>query len=283
MDFDSDDLKDFMKTLMTPDELSDTMSILIYGLNGTGKTRLASTFPKPLLVADIREIGTASIKGVPGIKVNRIRKWEDIELLYWFFKTQNSKLKTPFKTVVLDTITQLEQLAIRYVMNKEAREFNIEIDSKSDMDMPKIRDYGNAASLLKAWLMRFRDLQEEGVYVVFNCQRKVDGSDDADEDGEHEIFPQLMKSIRSILGGAVTHIVYTEIREKSKTVKGQIINVPVYRIRTGPSPKVLTKFRVPVGQKPPAYIANPTFDKIVSVMEGKDIDEKPKKKKTKEE
>lgn len=277
----NEQLKDFIAGIEDIEDVSTTFSILIYGQNGTGKTRTASTFPKPLLLADIREKGTDSIKTVKGIKRRKIERWEDVELLYWFLKTQNSKLKTPFRTLVLDTVTQLEQLALAYVMNKEAKSFGFEIDSKSDMDMPKIRDYGNAASLMKAWMIRFRDLVDDDIYVAFNVQEKRDGSEEVDED-KHEVFPQLMQSIRSILGGAATHIIHTEIREVTKTIQGQIKSIPVYVARLGPSSKYLTKFRVPPGVKVPQFIVNPGYEQIKDLMEGK-IKEKEIKEENKEE
>lgn len=264
----NEQLQEFIAGIKDIEEISNAFTVLIYGQNGTGKTRTASTFPKPLLLADIREKGTDSIKTIPDIKVRKITKWEDVELLYWFLKTQNNKLKTPFKTLVLDTVTQLEQLAIAYVMNKEAQEFGFEINSKADMDMPKIRDYGNAAALLKAWMIRFRDLVEDDIYVAFNVQEKRDGSEEVDED-KHEVFPQLMQSIRGILGGAVTHIIHTEIREVTKTVQGQIRSFPVYVARIGPSPKYLTKFRVPPAISVPQFMLNPSYEQIRDLMEGK--------------
>lgn len=263
----NEQLQDFIGGITDIENISDTFAVLVYGQNGTGKTRTSATFPKPLLLADIREKGTDSIRGISGVKIRAIEKWEDVELLYWFLKTQNHKLKVPFKSLVLDTVTQLEQLALMYVMNKEAKEFGFEIDSKADMNMPKIRDYGNAASLLKAWTIRFRDLVEDDIFVVFNVQEKRDGSDELDED-KHEVFPQLMQSIRGILGGAVTHIIHTEIKDVTKTVKGQIKSFPVYVARIGPSTKYLTKFRVAPGVNIPQYLVNPSYEQMLKLMKG---------------
>lgn len=271
----NEQLQNFIDGIVDVQELQDTFAVLIYGQNGTGKTRTSSTFPKPILLADVREKGTDSIRGIEGIKVRKIEKWEDVELLYWFLKTQNNKLNNPFKTLIIDTVTQLEQLALAYVMNKEAKEFGMEIDSQSDMDMPKIRDYGNAASLLKAWLIRFRDLIDEGIFVVFNVQEKRDGSEDIDED-QHEVFPQVMKSVRAILGGAVSHIIHTEVKDITKTVNGQIKSYPVYVARIGPSSKYLTKFRVPPGTKIPEFIINPSYEQIVQLSKGEHAKQKPK-------
>jgi len=283
MSISNEALQNFINGIEDITDVEESFAVAIYGQNGTGKTRTASTFPKPLIIADVREKGTKSIKGIEGIKRRKISRWEDVELLYWFLKTQNHKLKEPFKTVVIDTFTQLEQLAIAYVMNKEAKEFGFEIDSQADMNMPKINDYGNAASLLKAWTMRFRDLVEDDIYVVFNLQERRSGNDDVDED-VHEVKPQLMKSILGILGGAVDYIVHTEIKEITRTVGGEIRSIPVYIGRIGPSSKYLTKFRVTPGVKLPPYMVNPSFEQMEQITNGEHkLQQKKKKNKNEEE
>ena len=44
-----------------------SLSLLIYGKSGTGKTAFSATLPKPILLLDIREKGTDTIASVEGI------------------------------------------------------------------------------------------------------------------------------------------------------------------------------------------------------------------------
>ncbi len=277
------EIEAFMKGIEEVGETDEKLTGVIYGQNGTGKTRTSATAPGTILL-DINEEGTASIRGT-GAKRRRINTWKDLETAYWFLKSINKKLKTPYETVVLDTVTQMEQLALRYVMNKEAEEFGMDVDTKADIKLPYRNDYGNAASLMKAWIPRFRDLKNDGLNVIFNVQEKRGNSEEMDED-VHEVFPAMMPSTKNILCGAVDFIGHTEIKEVTKTVGDEVKTVPVFVLRVGPSSKYLTKFRVPIGCSLPQFLVNPNFDEIKQLTEGthKTQVKKPKKtKKTKTE
>ena len=57
----------FAKGITAVDDLDDNLVMLVYGPSGKGKTHFSSTFPKPILVIDVNEKGTDTIKGIPGI------------------------------------------------------------------------------------------------------------------------------------------------------------------------------------------------------------------------
>ena len=60
-------------------EMRQPQSYAIYGRSGTGKTTLAGTFPKPVLVLDINDKGVGSIADVKDVYVMEIESIEDIE------------------------------------------------------------------------------------------------------------------------------------------------------------------------------------------------------------
>ncbi len=66
--------------------LETMLAVLLYGRSGTGKTTIASTFPKPLLHIDVKEKGWDSISNVPGIKLARLETWEQFEEIYWYLE-----------------------------------------------------------------------------------------------------------------------------------------------------------------------------------------------------
>src|SRR5690606_15422612 len=90
-------------------EMSDWLSISVYGRSGTGKTTFAGTAPKPLLVLDVNDRGTISIKGQPETYVLSIEKWEDFEEAYWYLKSGDHN----FQSVAIDTLTQLDRKSTR--------------------------------------------------------------------------------------------------------------------------------------------------------------------------
>ena len=61
---------------------------LFYGRSGTGKTTLAATYPKKILVMDFRDKGTDSIRDIDGIDILEIETWDDVEDTYWALKKE---------------------------------------------------------------------------------------------------------------------------------------------------------------------------------------------------
>lgn len=230
-------------------ESEEYVKALFYGPNGTGKTTIAGTFPKPILILDIREKGTKPLVGMAQKRF--ITTFEMFQMAYWYLQSGNH----PYKTVVIDTTTNLQEIAMKFVMGKEQN-----WDATKDMDMPTKRDWGGLSQVLKRWLIEFRDLP---MNVVFIAQEKRSSDDDIDADTV-SVFPQLSASVRGILGGAVDVIGNTYIRETE--VNGKVINK--YCMRIGSNPKYLSKCRVPAGSYCPPSIVNPTFEGLNKIMRG---------------
>src|SRR5271157_1411445 len=90
---------------------------LFWGKTKTGKTTLGASFEKPLLLIDVRERGTKSIEGIAGISVYPLESWDDFEQIYYYLANSNHG----FKTVVIDTLTQLQDLALEKVVTSKGR------------------------------------------------------------------------------------------------------------------------------------------------------------------
>ena len=96
-------------------QVGHSASYAIYGRAGSGKTTLASTFPKPLLLVDINDKGTDSIKDVKGVDVIEIHSLDDLEDLYYDVLRDGSK----YKSVVFDTMTELQKIIMKHVVLKK--------------------------------------------------------------------------------------------------------------------------------------------------------------------
>lgn len=252
--------------------LPPTMACLLYGRTNTGKTTIASSFPKPLLLLDVREKGTDSISNVKGVVVGSITEWKQIEDVYWYLKDG----KHDFKTVVIDQLTQLEKLALN-----EAKKNN----RKDEDDQTSKRDFGAASGMLTTWILNYRDLIDDEINVVFLAHdRLTSGSDDENAPDEGQIDPgvgpRMMPSVASFLGGAVKAIGNTFIRETfsikqqpGSKLKKKVRNVD-WCMRLGPHAYYTTKTRTPVGIAAPAILVDPTYDKLMEVMRG-DYSETP--------
>jgi phage nucleotide-binding protein len=247
-------------------EIKHSGSYAIYGRSGSGKTTLSSTFPKPLLLLDIRDKGTDSIADVAKVDVKDIESVEDIEDVYHYLLDNPKK----YKTVVFDTVTELQKLVMKKVVQAKGKK-KIDEGRIGDWGTMAKRDWGDVAAEMNGWISAFRDLPME---VVFLAQERVRGGDDDDDDNQlaPEVGPAIMPSISNTLNAAVHVIGNTFVRMKTTTkeVKGKKTKVqrPMYCLRVGPSPVYVTKIRKPRSTTAPDYIENPTYDEIVSVIKG---------------
>lgn len=248
-------MSDIANRIKPVEELPFLISMLVYGRSGTGKTTFAATFPKPLLVLDIREKGTDSIRDVEGVQVLALERWEEFESIYWYLVEG----KHNFETVVIDTVTQLQDLAVEKVL---------EDDGKSPGDLVSKGAWGTVASLMKSWIINYRDLP---LNVVFLAQDRImRGEEEVEEDQlTPEVGPRVIPSVASTLNAAVKVIGQTYISEVTKETKeGKLIRKVQYRLRIGPHAYYTTKIRQPKDSYTPEFLVNPSYDQIVQVMKG---------------
>jgi len=233
------------------------LAFMVYGRSGTGKTAFAATFPKPLLLIDIREKGTDTVAQVQGIDVVQVEAWEEFEQLYWFLSSGKSK----YKSVVIDQVSQLQDLA----MEKIRRD-----DGKDDGDLITKRDWGVISGKMKTWLFNYRDLVDKGLHVCMVAHERANASDDAIEDQiDPSIGPRMMPSVASAINGAVSIIGNTFIRERFiGTERARVVE---YCMRIGPHAYYTTKVRTPVGNETPDVIVNATFEKMLKITKGESL------------
>ena len=237
-------------------EMPMFLAILAYGRSGTGKTTFLSTFPKPILLLDIREKGTDSIANVEGVQVAKIETFQQLIDVYWYLK----RGKHPYKTVGIDQVTALQDLAIAQAKKEDGKDASSPISK---------RDWGNAAGLLKQWFFNYRDLIDDNMHVAFLGHDRTTESEDTEEEQlDPSVGVRLMPSVAGTLYGMVKVIGNTFIRETFKVVDKRRVREVEYAMRLGPHAYYTTKTRSPVGVTAPNVLVNPTYDKVVAVIKG---------------
>lgn len=230
------------------------LSCLFYGRSGTGKTTLAGTFPTPILLLDVSEKGTDSLEGVPGIDVLLVKCWEDFETIYWFLRGGNH----PYKTVVVDTVTQLQKLAIEYILEQDGKEKTGQMNRNL---------WGQSAKLLTAWFINYRDLPLNTVFLAQD--RNTTEENAAGEDQIiQEVGPRLSPSVAASLNAAVKVIGQTYIKEYIKSTKDGNEKIYSYRLRIGPHSLYLTKVRKAKTLQIPSSIHDPSYAKLMKAITG---------------
>ena len=233
------------------------LAMLVYGRSGTGKTAFASTFPKPMLLMDVREKGTDTVAKVPGIDLVQVDTWEEFEQLYWYLVSG----KHEYRTVVIDQISQLQDLAMEKVRRDEGKE---------PTDLISKRDWGAISGMMKTWLFNYRDLVDKQMHVCMVAHERANAEGEAIEDQiDPSIGPRLMPSVASSVNGAVSIIGNTFIRERF--VGTDRTRMVEYCMRIGPHAYYTTKVRTPVGIETPDVLVNPSFEKALKLTQGESL------------
>jgi phage nucleotide-binding protein len=230
-------------------------SALFYGRSGTGKTTLAGTYPTPSLVLDIREQGTNSLVDVQGIDVLAIESWADIEVVYQLLASGNHQ----YRTVIIDTVTQMQELAMEKVLMDEGKQ-----PGTTQIFM---NHWGSMGKLMKQWITYFRDLPMNVVFLAQDRTTEAQENQQA-EQLIPEVGPRLSPSVAGTLCAAVSVIGNTYVDEVPVAEGKQIKNKIQYMLRLGPHRLYTTKIRQPKGNQLPASITNPTYEKIVAIING---------------
>jgi hypothetical protein len=238
----------------------------IYGRSGAGKTTFCGTFPTPMLYLNIRDKGTDSIADIKGIQVADVIEWDDFEDIHLALR----KDPKAFKTIVFDTVTQMQGMAQEHVLTRKKKS----TASLGDWGTMTMREWADVSAMMKEKITIFRDLPAE---VVFIAQERV--RNNKDDEGEEsvltpEVGPALSPAIASHLNASVSIIGNMFVEMKHKTIKDEKKKKSIdrvefrHKLRLSPHAIYLTKVRksktIDVGD-----IEDPTYQDVVDVLMGK--------------
>lgn len=260
-------------------ELSKNRSYVFYGQAGTGKTTLAGSFPKPCLLINCRDEGSDSIAD-QDVDVFDVEEWNDLERAYWYLK----KNPTKFKSVVIDTMSQLQGIAIEQVLDEKNKKGSADDIGWGTMTQ---QEWGAVASMMKPKITEFRDLPLETIFIAQHRVFNVTVDEEQDPKTAMlapEVGPQLMPSVAKHLNASVAIIGNTFIRTRieEKVMKKKIgkgrrakeveeveeLEHIEYCLRIGPSSLYTTKMRKPKSIILPELIVDPDYDKLMKVLKG---------------
>lgn len=264
-----DDDDDELPGVKKVGDIKRTRSTVLYGRSGTGKTTLAADFPKPMLYLDVKDEGTDSIADIEGVFVKEIEEPDDIdEVLLWLLRHPKK-----YKTIVIDTMSQLQEMTVDEVAKSAKKK--LKGKRAGDFGTLTKQDWGVVSSRMKSWIIDFRDLPMEVVFIAQDRTFNFGDDESTDDDAEvlsPEVGPRLMPSVTSVLNAAVSTIgnTFIRIRYVKKKVDGKtkVTEKKEYCLRLGPSPLYVTKVRKPKSISAPDFIVDPTYEDIQDVING---------------
>lgn len=231
-------------------EIPTPKTFLFYGKSGTGKTTLAGTFPKPLFL-DINENGTSSVDNEEA-QVISIRSYEDFNEFFMNIDEYYEKLK--WGSLIIDTIGKLQELNLNFLAKGGKILINNYGDSTNEMQQVILKLINHATV--------------NDYYLIFNAHERDNTTND-EETGEvlnPSVMAQLTPKLSEWLHATVSLAGHTRIFEKKNDL-GQSQGI-FYCIKIGADPVFKTKVRVPKERMKANIIANPTCEKLMSVLNG---------------
>ena len=199
-------IREAQKRIHPVDEDFQYLNMLVYGKPKKGKTTFGASGPKPVLIVDCNEHGTLSVRRFSQVEVFRLEEWKDIDLVYWFLHKGDHQ----FKTVVIDTVTSLAQLCMKFVLGDEVAR-----DPTKDPVMASKREWGKVAQLMGTEILKFRNLP---MHTVFLAQERRGFSEDDEE--APEVMPAVSPSVQNQLTPAVDIIGRIYVKEVVTKGKG---------------------------------------------------------------
>jgi len=229
-------------------DMTDPPRYLFYARNKKGKTRLAQSAPRVLILDP--EKGTKELP--PDQPVWPIKQWEDLNDVFKYTKTADCKKK--YDWIAVDGMTRITNMALRFVMKQH---------EERDMDripgMVAQKDYGKAGELIKGMLFNFHNLPQGIIYTAqerVETQGEFDSEDEDLEEAQTRFVPDLPKGVRSSLNAIVDCI------GRIYVVKAEVKGVEVLQRRLWIAPTEAYDTGYRSDHELPNYLKNPTVNRL---------------------
>lgn len=187
----------------TVEETEFNYNMLIFGDYGSGKTTFSGSAAEledlsPVLFLDI-EGGTLSLKDLyTGIDVIRVTEPKQVTDAW----KELRKGQHNYKTVVIDSLTELHKLILRHIMVEVVSEHD-----HRDEDVPGMQEYLKATQQIRRICRRYRDLPLNTVVTALTMEEE----DDKKKKKYTKI--NLSKKLAGEVGGFFDEVFYIYTKE----------------------------------------------------------------------
>lgn len=175
------------------------INMMVFGDPGIGKTVLGGSASvvealSPVLFIDV-EGGTLSLRErYPDVKVVRCKSYNDFGKLY----TDLRKMDHGFKTVVLDSITEIQKFGMLEIMKRMLEDPK---NSDRDPDLPSIGEWGKNIEQTRRLIRAMRDLPMNTIFVAL-------AQTDQDKRGNRLTKPSLSGKLSAEVAGFLDIVCY---------------------------------------------------------------------------
>lgn len=179
--------------------LPSTVKMMIYGQAGMGKTTVALSAPKPLLLDFDNGVKRVNMAHLDGVDIVQVSSWQDVQQVL-------QEDLSAYQTIVVDTIGKMMDFIITY---------------KCGTRQPQIRDWGGINAEF-SWLTRtLSSLNKNVVFVAHRDTRK---------EGDDTVFiPALREKSYNSIVTELDLLGYLEMKNENGVQKRTITFDPTSR------------------------------------------------------
>ena len=232
-------------------ELGQRNLWVIWGKSGTGKTKIGSSFPKPMLYIQIGDDGSNTIAGVEGIKAVRVDTIDEL-------KTMGEELlkDKKYKSVLVDTFSMI---------TNEWIDTNI-VQKKKRMTQ---NDWGVLKIATEELIKIYHKVALNHI-VILTCHESNDSIEGMEDEILPDMRPSVTKGARTYLEGMANYGIHTTKLKKTIVSKktGEEKEVVKYAAHLGANPYYWTKLQISPDIKVPEIVFNPTYKSLLKIIEG---------------
>ena len=269
---------------INPEEIPP-LRLAVYGEPGAGKTTLALSFPRPLIISiDNGLEGGAVFQSLDGAEKWMPINWKDLNALYFWIKKQISE--KGYESIVLDSITSLAMLIRHEALLQEAskRDAGQALEELFAVTQP---DYNKVATALEMYLLKLVQLSDIfGVHIVLTANVREPDTDKGQTKRTFDLQPAIERVVlqwANIYGELVAEEIEDPAdKDKPRNERRKIERRVLWTRVQDPKRKNKTRFEtLNPGVKDPTFTK--LWDLVGSEYEEEEAEPEPAKAKTNKE
>lgn len=242
---------DILSKAVPISELGQRQLWVLWGKSGTGKTELGSTFPKPMLYIQIGDDGSNTIANKEGIKAIRVDSTEELKQI-----GEELLKDKKYASVFVDTFSLVT---------------NVWIDANAVQKKKKMTQqmWGDLKISTEELIKIFHKAALNHI-VILSCHESNDSIEGMEDEILPDIRPSVTKGGRTYLEGMANYGIHTTKLKKTIVSKktGEEKEVVKYAAHLGANPYYWTKLQIDSSIKVPEIVFNPTYDKLLGIIQG---------------
>lgn len=220
-----------------------------WGKSGTGKTKFVASLPKPLLYIRVGDDGSNTIANVDGIKAIHAETLEQLKEI-----GKELQKDKEFASVAVDTFSMIT---------------NVWIDQNITQKKKKMTQqaWGDLKVETEELIKIFHEVAANHI-VALTCHESNDSIEGMEDEIIPDFRPNTTKGARTYLEGMANYGIHMAKMKKTVIKDGVEKEVVRYVGHLGANSYYWTKLQIDPDIKVPEAVVNPTYDKIMKILNG---------------